>query len=520
MKKTCRGPQQANQPGGAPQAAPISRRSFLGTGAGALAALSGSGLLTACGRPLPPNIIFILADDLGFGELGCYGQTKIRTPHLDRIAAEGMRFTQHYSGSPVCAPSRCSLLTGLHTGHSYIRDNDEMAERGDVWRDPALEGQRPLLPGTVTIGTLLQQAGYATAMIGKWGLGGPGSSGHPNRQGFDHFYGYLCQRVAHNYYPASLWRNDTRVPLEGNAGLFPHQGLPPGADPDDPASYQRYGGAHYAPDLMLDEALAWIRRSRAHPFALILTPPLPHLSLQVPEAALQRYAGQFPEQPYSGEQGYLPQRQPRAAYAAMVSSLDDYVGRILALLQELGLDERTLLLFSSDNGPTFAVGGADTAWFHSNGGLRGGKTDLYEGGIRVPLLARWPGHVPAGTVNDLPCASWDFLPTLAELGQAAFSGPTDGHSLLPTLLGRRGQHRHDYLYWEYHSRPGQAVRRGRWKALRLDIGRPNAGPLQLYDLETDPAESRDLAAQQPEIAAEMTAIMKRRTRSVIAKWNF
>ena len=500
---------------------PVTRRTFLRQGGSALAAaaISSAALQPGCSTARPPNLIFILADDLGCGELGCYGQEKIRTPHLDRIAAEGMRFTRHYSGSPVCAPSRCSLLTGLHTGHSYIRDNDEMAERGDIWRDPALEGQRPLLPGTPTIGTVLQPAGYRTAMIGKWGLGGPGSTGHPNRQGFDYFYGYLCQRVAHNYYPSHLWRNEAMIPLEGNPGIMPHQGLPAGLDPADPASYRLYGGEAYAPDLMAGEVLSFIRQNRSRPFALFFTPPMPHLSLQVPEESIEEYAGLFPEQSYTGDRGYLPQRRPRAAYAAMITRMDGYIGRILDLLQELGIDGETLLFFTSDNGPTFATGGADPAFFNSSGGLRGGKTDLYEGGIRVPLLARWPGHIAAGRVSAHPCAFWDFLPTLAEAGRATTGAKSDGLSLLPLLLGRSKIHEHDMLYWEYHSRPSQAVIRGKWKALHLDIGRPQER-LELYDLEEDPGEQHDAAARHPRIAAEMHALMGVRTVSPLPAWNF
>ncbi|MFH1942856.1 MAG: sulfatase-like hydrolase/transferase, partial [bacterium] len=354
-----------------------SRRTFLKTTAlGTASAFLGS---VSCGKRSPspkPNIIFVLTDDLGYGEVGCYGQKKIRTPHIDGMAAEGLRFTQHYSGSPVCAPSRCTLLTGKHTGHAYIRDNDEMGERGDVWHDPNLEGQRPLLPDTETIGTMLQRAGYMTACIGKWGLGGPDSTGPPNRQGFDHFYGYLCQRVAHNYYPTHLWRNGEKHILEGNDYFYPHQKLPEGKDPYDRASYAQYAGKQYAPDRMAEEALQFIRNNQAHPFFLYFATTVPHAALQVPDDSLREYEGAFPETPYNGDKGYLPHPTPRAAYAAMVTRMDRDVGRILALLKQLGIDDNTLIFFSSDNGPTFN-GGTDSAFFNSAGPFRGLKTEVY-----------------------------------------------------------------------------------------------------------------------------------------------
>jgi arylsulfatase len=460
--------------------------------------------LQACSRPdeRPPNIVFILADDLGYGELGSYGQEKIRTPNLDRLASEGMRFTQHYSGSPVCAPSRAVLMTGLHTGHAYIRDNDEMPERGDVWHDPSLEGQRPLPPGTHTVPAMLQDAGYTTGAIGKWGLGGPESSGEPNRQGFDFWYGYLCQRLAHNYYPTHLWRNGEKDVLEGNEYFFPHQRLPEEADPYDRASYTPYSGAQYSMDLMAEEALAFIRRNRDRPFFLYLPFPVPHVALQVPEESLAEYEGAFPETPYRGEKGYLPHPTPRAAYAAMITRMDREIGRILALLEELGLADNTLVFFSSDNGPTFN-GGTDSEYFQSAGPFRGLKTTLYEGGIRVPLLARWPGRIEPGSVTDHLSAFWDFLPTFAELVGTELPVEVDGVSMLPTLLGRPAEQRqHDYLYWEYQG--GQAVHIGDWKAIRHG----GDAEIELYDLSTDIAEQRDVATQHPEIIARIAEIMR------------
>jgi arylsulfatase len=447
-------------------------------------------------------VVFILADDLGYGELGCYGQEKIRTPNIDRLAKQGMRFTQHYSGSPVCAPSRCVLLTGLHTGHAYIRDNDEMPERGDVWHDPELEGQRPLPEGTFTLATLFQDAGYATGAMGKWGLGGPESSGEPNRQGFDHWYGYLCQRVAHNYYPTHLWRDGERDLLEGNAYFYPHQRLPEEVDPNDPASYAAYSGEQYAMDPMAEEALQFVRDHREEPFFLFLPFPVPHAALQVPTDSLLEYEGAFPETPYAGEQGYLPHPAPRAAYAAMVTRMDREIGRLLDLLNELGLEEDTLVLFSSDNGPTFN-GGTDSEFFESAGPLRGLKTQLYEGGIRVPLVARWPGRIPAGSVSEFPSAFWDFLPTFAELTGQSLPVETDGVSLLPSLVGNpRDQEARPYLYWEFQGR--QALRMGKWKAYRM----AGTGEWELYDLEEDIGESQSLAGAHPEVVAQVGAYME------------
>ena len=449
-----------------------------------------------------PNIIYILADDLGYSEVGCFGQKKIRTPNIDRLAAEGMRLTNHYSGSPVCAPSRCSLLTGLHTGHAYIRDNDEMESRGDVWHDLSLEGQRPLPAGTVTTATALKQVGYTTGLIGKWGLGGPGSTGEPNRMGFDYFYGYLCQRIAHNYYPSYLWRNREKVPLE-NASFDPHQTLPADVDPLDVKSYAAYSGKQYAPDVMAEEALAFIRRNRGRPFFLNLAFTIPHAALQVPEESLAEYLGVFPETPYKGENGYLPHRAPRAAYAAMITRFDGYVGRVTALLRELKLENDTVVMFTSDNGPTFPTGGVDPAFFESADGLRGLKRDVYEGGIRVPFIARWPGRVPAGRVSALPCAFWDMMPTFAELGGAAAPKGLDGVSLVPTLEGRpNAQPKRPYLYWEFAG--DQAVRLGDWKGVRLR----KATATELYDLATDPGEKANVASAHPDVVVRIEEIFR------------
>ncbi len=449
----------------------------------------------------PPNIILIMADDLGYAEVGCYGQEKIKTPNIDRLAAEGMMFTQFYSGNTVCAPSRCCLLTGKHTGHSFIRDNSEMGG----WDRNAKEGQRPLPEGTTTIGTLLQAKGYATCAVGKWGLGGPDSTGQPNKQGFDHWYGYLCQRVAHNYYPTHLWRNGEKHMLEGNEYFAAHQRID--TPPDDPDDYQQYQGAQYAPDLMADEALQFIRQHDEDPFFLYFATIVPHVALQVPDDSLQQYADLWEETPYLGKKGYLPHPSPRAAYAAMITRMDRNVGRIIDLVKELGLEENTLIMFTSDNGPTYA-GGVDFDFFNSAGPLRGLKGSLYEGGIRVPFIARWKGRIEPGAKSDHIGASWDVLPTVAEFAGIAPEEDVDGISLVDTLIGNPGQKTHPYMYWEYRARNGnQAVRMGDWKALRRAIRKNPDSPLELYNLGADLGETTDVSAENPEVVAELERIM-------------
>ena len=436
-----------------------------------------------------PNVVFILADDLGYGDIGCYGQRKIQTPHLDRLAAEGIRFTQFYSGAPVCAPSRCALLTGLHTGHSYIRDNGELPT----------EGQRPIPDATVTLAEILKSAGYRTGVVGKWGLGGPGTAGEPNRQGFDHWFGYLCQRQAHRYYPPHLWRNGAKVVLEQN-----HE--------------NRHG--RYAHDLIADEALQFLRESAAGarsgtPFFLYVAFTTPHVDLDAPADSMQPYLGKWEETPFPGNH-YRAEAHPRAAYAAMVSRMDRDVGRVMSLLKELGLDDNTLVLFSSDNGPTNA-GGSDPGFFNSAGPFRGFKGDLYDGGIHVPLIARWPGKTAANTTSDHVAALWDVLPTLAEAAGAEVPKDIDGVSFLPTLLGRPGQKAHDHLYWESPARQGaQAVRMGDWKGVRVGVKRNPDAKVQLFNLKDDVAESSDVAGAHPEIVTKIEQLMREgRTESPI-----
>ena len=463
----------------------------------------------------PPNIIYFLADDLGYGEVGVYGQQIIRTPNIDRLASEGLRFTNHYSGSPVCAPSRCTLLTGRHTGHCYVRDNFELGG----FADDEERGQLPLLPGAFTLGRMLQEAGYATAVIGKWGLGGPESTGIPNEQGFDFFYGYLDQKQAHNYYPTHLWRN-TQWDTLRNEYFHPHQRFG-GEDPYDLAEYERYKGQDYAPDLMVEEALNFIRLNSASPFFLYMPHVAPHLALQVPDEELDQYNNLITEEPYDGSHGYLPHIRPQSAYAAMITRMDSHLGLLMELLDELDIADNTLVLFSSDNGPTY-VGGVDTTLFNSAGGLRGGKGEVYEGGIRVPMIAWWPGAVAPGTTTDHISAFWDVVPTVAEIIGIELEAPLDGSSFLSVLRDEEPPP-HSEMYWEYHGRNwhgAQAVRIDEWKGVRLG-GRVDAeAPIELYNLATDPSESQNVASDHPEIVSKIQTIMRSRSPSHVEKWSF
>lgn len=468
----------------------------------------------------PPNVIFIMADDLGYAELGSYGQQKIKTPNLDRMAAEGMRFTQFYSGHPVCAPSRAALLTGQHTGHAPVRNNMRVKYPLEGGRTET--GNLALPAATQTVGSMLQASGYVTAAIGKWGVGGPGSTGLPTQHGFDRFYGYLDQTQAHNYYPTYLWNltgEAVAVDSLDNPDFSAHQKLQ--GDPGDLASYAQFMGKEYAPDLMTREALDFVRANRARPFFLYLGYTIPHVALQVPDEELEQYT--FPETPYRGESGYLPHIRPRAAYAGMISRLDGYVGQLLQTLDELQLAGNTLIIFTSDNGTTYN-GGVDPEFFNSVGALRGLKNSVYEGGIRVPMIARWPGRIEAGATSDHVGANWDLLPTLAQLTGAAVPAPIDGLSFLPTLLGRESeQQEHEYLYWENHGpcRGQQGIRMGKWKGVRLGIHADRPGPIELYDLATDIGETRDVASAHPEVVRQISLSMREaHTPSPIPGWNF
>lgn len=464
-----------------------------------------------------PNIIYILADDLGYGELGVYGQEKIKTPNIDALASSGLLFTQHYSGSPVCAPSRYMLMTGKHAGHARIRSNDEWAERGPVWdyekavNDPNLEGQRPILNSTVTLGELFQAAGYKTAIVGKWGLGAPLTEGIPNKNGFDFFYGYNCQRQAHQLYPKHLWINEEKDWLN-NEIVAPNTKLDKGVDIFTLESYQKYDQKDYAPAKMQTEVLRFIEDNKDQPFFMYYASPLPHLPLQVPQEYVDRYVKIFgEEEPYLGDKGYFPNRYPHAAYAGMITYLDDQVGEIVAKLKELGIYENTLIVFTSDNGPSY-TGGVDADFFNSanpfpnNYGRTKGFT--YEGGIRVPMIASWPGKIEAGSTTDHISAFWDVLPTFGELVESDAPEDIDGISFLPTLFGEE-QAQHEFLYWEFPSYQGQqAVRMGDWKGIRKDIFKGNM-KLELYDLKNDIAETTDVSDQYPDVVAQIEEIMKR-----------
>jgi arylsulfatase A len=460
-----------------------------------------------------PNVIYIYADDLGYAELGAYGQQKIKTPNLDRIAREGIRFTQHYTGTPVCAPARCMLLTGRHGGHSYIRGNYELGG----FADSEEAGQMPLPEGTFTIGHLMQQAGYKTGAIGKWGLGMHTGTGAPNRQGFDYFYGYLDQKQAHNYYPTHLWENDKWDKLN-NPVVDVH---PDKAEVAQNPRYESFIGKDYALTKMGDKAVAFIAENRNKPFFLYLPFVAPHVSLQAPAEAVKEYLGKFPEEPYLAQQGYVPSRYPLSTYAAMITYLDKQVGRVLEQLQQLNLDENTMVLFSSDNGATFN-GGVRADYFKSVGPLRGLKMDLYEGGIREPFIARWPGKIPAGKVTDLVSTQYDMMATLADLLQVK-APANDGISLLPTLLGKeQRQQKHPYLYFEYPEKGGQvAIRMGNWKGVKTNLRANPQASWQLFDLGPDPGEQKDVAPQHPDILRQLDAIAKKEHRCPhIREWEF
>ncbi len=457
--------------------------------------LSGSALADTS-TPTRPNIIYVLADDLGWNEVGCYGQDKIQTPYIDQLAREGMRFTQHYSGSTVCAPSRCVLLTGKHTGHSVVRNNWE----NGGWGADEPEGQYPLPDEEVTIAEILKDQGYATACIGKWGLGGPDTIGHPNKQGFDHFYGYLCQRKAHNYYPAHLWRNEEKHVLNDGEYYRAHQKIQAPLENEE-AYRARYDRKDYAPDYMRDEAVQFIRDHSDEPFFLYYASPIPHVAIQAPIEDIEAYPREWDTTHYLGQKSYLPHPRPRAAYAAMITRLDAEIGALLDELEKQGLSDNTIVIVSSDNGTTYA-GGVDYDFFDSTGVLRGLKGSLYEGGIRVPMVVRWPGQVAAGSTTDHVSGFHDVLPTLAEVAGAE-SPACDGKSFLPTLTGG-SQEAHEALYWEIGSK--QAMRMGRWKAVRTGLKKGNT-TIQLFDLESDIGEQKNVASKHPDIVARMSDLM-------------
>lgn len=450
-----------------------------------------------------PNIVFILADDLGYGDLSCYGQERFLTPNIDALAKGGMRFTQAYAASSISAPSRCGLLTGRNMGHSIVRDNLELAD-----------GQYPLPAGTVTLASMLKSAGYHTACIGKWGLGGTTSPGAPNKQGFDYFYGYINQRTAHNYFPPTLWRNTEKVELKGNPPL-------PGKD-EKPTM-----GKQYSADLIADEAVKFIDNSKesGQPFFLYFTPTIPHAGMQVPEDSLQPFLGKFPEHNYLGSQSYMPTSTPNAAYAGMITRLDKQVGEIVAALDRNGMRDNTLIIFTSDNGPS-NEGGNSVYFFksagpfkmsHTFGPVDGGKGGMYESGLRLPFIANWQGKIRSGQVSDQIIAHWDMMPTFAEL--AGIKAPeNDGISIIPALFESGQMQGREYLYWELRGQ--QAVRLGDWKGIRRHKNGVLMG-MELYDLSKDPMEKDNVADQHPDIVERVTEIMdKEHTPSVRKQWDF
>ena len=440
-----------------------------------------------------PNVVFILADDLGYGDLSCYGQEKFETPNIDRLAQNGMRFTQCYSGTTVSAPSRSCLITGTHSGHTAIRGNKELAP----------EGQFPLPENSQTIFNDFRNAGYRTGAFGKWGLGYIGSAGDPYKQGIDQFYGYNCQLLAHSYYPDHLWDNDKRVDL-----------------PDNNLNVQ-YGRGTYSQDLIHSKALAFLdeaAKEKDQPFFMWYPTIIPHAELIVPEdSIIKKFRGKYPEKPYRGVEpgspafrkgGYCTQFYPHATFAAMVYRLDVYVGQIVQKLKDMGVYDNTIIIFSSDNGPHME-GGADPDFFNSNGIWRGYKRDVYEGGIRVPMIISWPGHVQPSTETDFMCSFWDLMPTFREvLNPKADTRNMDGVSILPLLQNRKGQKEHEYLYFEFLEMNGrQAVRKGDWKLVHMNI-RGNKPYYELYNLASDPSEKYNVLNQYPEKADELKAIMK------------
>ncbi|HHT23215.1 MAG TPA: arylsulfatase [Bacteroidales bacterium] len=434
--------------------------------------------LAAMAQAEKPNVIFVLVDDLGYTDIEPYGQEKIQTPNLSQMAENGMQFMQFYSGSTVSAPSRASLMTGMHTGHTKIRGNKEIQP----------EGQEPV-GDMLTLGDLFQTAGYATGIFGKWGLGYPGSGSEPTKKGFDEFYGYNCQRQAHRFFPQWLWENDSKIMLNGEG---------------------------YSQDLIHQKALSFIQRNADKPFFAYVTYTLPHAALEQPKDTIwAMYRDKFPETPYDGKRGYTPVDKPRAEFAAMVTRLDVYIGELRAELERLGIAENTLLIFTSDNGPHIE-GGADPAFFANELTPRGTKRALYEGGILVPTLMEWKGTIKADEKSELAAAFWDFMPTFAQLtGQEkSWKQPTDGISILPTITGKGKQKKHDYLYWEFHEEGGrQAIRQGDWKLIiqKINTGNPT---YELYNLKSDPFEKTDLAAKYPKRVKKMTKkISKVRTQS-------
>jgi len=451
-----------------------------------------------------PNVIFILADDLGYHELGSFGQKKIKTPHLDKLRKQGMKFSDTYSGNAVCAPSRCTLLTGMHPGHAWIRNNGEVKP----------EGQRPIPAEQVTIAEVFKSAGYATGAFGKWGLGYPGSEGDPLKQGFDRFYGYNCQRHAHSYYPSYLWNNDKRIELNNKPPVPGHAGLPKDADENDPRSYDIFKGQDYASDRINEQVLEFVKENKEKPFFLYYPTLIPHVALHVPDEELKQYHDlKWNDPPFTrrGKQnyGYTPHFTPRAAYAAMITRMDRYIGNVLNLLEELKIADNTIVIFSSDNGTTHLKYEVDYDFFNSVGKLRGLKGSLYEGGIRVPMIVRWNNKIKAGSECNRRVGFEDILPTLAELaGLDGTPKNIDGISFAKSLMGEKQAER-KFLYREFSGYGGQvAVWQGKWKAVRQKLHKNHNAPIELYNLEDDISEKNDLSSKYPELVDKFKKLMK------------
>ena len=454
------------------------------------------------------NVVFILADDLGFGELGSYGQEKIPTPHLDALAKQGTRFTRHYSGAPVCAPSRCVLMTGKHSGHAEIRGNRQASRSFPQFK----EGQHPISAEAVTIAEVFQKAGYATGAMGKWGLGPVGSTGDPNKQGFDLFFGYNCQAVAHSFYPRYLWRNDERIEINKNP-IPGHQKKPEGE-----VRLEDYQAEQYAPYLMIDEAEKFIARHKGDPFFLYLAFIEPHVAMHPPREAVDRFPVEWDDEPYRGQCAYLPHPRPRAGYAAMINDLDRYVGRVMKALEKAGVADNTLVVFTSDNGTThegnksthFHIGGCDADFFNSTLDLRGYKGSVYEGGLRVPMIVRYPGKVKAGAVSDAPGYFADWFPTLCEAASLPTPEDLDGESLWPVITGGEAPENRKPMIWVYPEYGGQvAVEMGNMKVLRRNLLKKVPGEWEVYDVVKDRAETRNLAADRPELIRKAEVLLRK-----------
>jgi len=479
-------------------------------------------LLTSCinHQNEKPNIILFFYDDLGYGELGAYGQKIIQTKNIDNLANNGLKFTNFYSGSPVCAPSRSILLTGLHAGHTKIRGNHEYGSRGDVWdyhkmsEDPNLEGQYPIGKEELIFPKLLKGAGYTNAMVGKWGLGPPNSTSIPTEMGFSYFYGYNCQRMAHNLYPPHLWENEDRDMLD-NEVISPKLKLQPGQDPYKEENYNVFNQNDYAPDMMHFKAQKFIENNKDNPFFLYYASPIPHAPLQAPQYLIDKYRNIIgDEEPYLGDKGYFPTRYPRATYAAMIEYIDIQVGEIIEQLKRLNIYDNTIILITSDNGPTYA-GGVDFEYFNSTGIFQNDpkrmKGYTYEGGVRVPMIISWPEKIKNSRVVDDVSISYDIFPTLSEMSGAdnLYSYSTDGVSLVDIFTDETKSLDREYIYWEFPSYGGQqAARMGDYKAILKDIKKGNK-KIELYDLSKDSKEENDISLEFPEVVKEFKNIFKK-----------